>query len=184
MKTDTNIERKNYDTATKQEKASHNGVDTSRWGNDAPRIAVPEGWQDHQHTQQLIRKYLKNDDVHFDIEKRRLTIFVSQEEWNTMFSVPSYSSYITTSGNKYAEEVEFKNDGKFCVNWSACNILKCSVALSRTALGFCINKYICREYNYGDVLIKPRKGEYIYNHDFSMDYKNNVFDEVCVSILK
>lgn len=178
----SNIERQNHANATKEEKARHNGVDTSRWGNDAPRIAVPEGWQDHQYTQQLIRKYLHNDDVSFDIEKRTLTIFVTREEYDTMFAVPSYSSF--KYGEKYAEDIEFKNDGKFVENWGLCDMMKCSVALSRTTLGFCINKYILREYNEGDVLIKARAEEYMRNSNFKYDYANNVFAEVSVKIRK
>lgn len=178
----SNIERQNHANATKEEKARHNGVDTSRWGNDAPRIAVPEGWEDHQHTQQLIRKYLRNDDVLFDIEKRTLTILVTQEEWDTMFAVPSYKEYHTCENEKYAYDIEFRNDGNFKTDWQICNIMKCSVALSRTALGFCINKYILREYNQGDVLIKPRAEQYIFDMNFSVDYKSPVFDEVFVMI--
>jgi len=44
MNYNSNIERQNYATATKEEKARHNGVDTSRWGNTIPRIEnIPEG---------------------------------------------------------------------------------------------------------------------------------------------
>lgn len=80
MKRNSNIERQMYADATKQEKAGHNGVDTSRWGNDCPRIAVPEGWEDHQYTQQLIRKYLDNSFAAFDFKKKRLTLFLTEEE--------------------------------------------------------------------------------------------------------
>ena len=80
MKRNSNIERQMYADATKQEKASHNGVDTSRWGNDCPRIKVPEGWQDHQYTQQLIRKYLNNDFVCYNIASREAIFFVTEEE--------------------------------------------------------------------------------------------------------
>lgn len=166
--------------ANSTENDCDNEVDTSRWGNNIPRIEIPEGWQDHQNTQQLIRKYLCNDDIQFDIEKRLLTIFVTQEEWDTMFCVPSHSSF--KFGEKYATDIEFKNDGKFTVNWQEVDIFKCSVALSRTFAGFCINKYILREYGEGDVLVKPREKEYMHDRNFSMDYKNNVFDEVSVKI--
>lgn len=80
MKTSSNIERKQFEFATKEEKARHNGVDTSRWGNDCPRIAVPNGWEDHQHTQQLIRRYLDNSFSSYDFGKRRLTLFLTEDE--------------------------------------------------------------------------------------------------------
>ena len=80
MKYNSNIERQKHAGASKEEKARHNGVDTSRWGNDCPRIAVPEGWQDHQHTQQLIRKYIGNDFAVLNFKKRQLVVFLTDEE--------------------------------------------------------------------------------------------------------
>jgi hypothetical protein len=80
MTYNSNIERQKHAGASKEEKARHNGVDTSRWGNDCPRIAVPEGWQDHQHTQQLIRKYIGNDFAVLNFKKRQLVVFLTDEE--------------------------------------------------------------------------------------------------------
>lgn len=75
-----NIQREQYANATKEEKARHNGVDTSMWGNDCPRMEVPEGWQDHQHTQQLIRKYLTNDIAFYDFQHRLVILYLTEEE--------------------------------------------------------------------------------------------------------
>lgn len=80
MKYGSNIERQLHAGASKEEKARHNGVDTSRWGNDCPRIAVPDGWEDHQHTQQLVRKYLDNSFVYYDFAMSRLTLSLTKEE--------------------------------------------------------------------------------------------------------
>ena len=80
MKRNSNIDRQRFENATKEEKARHNGVDTSRWGNDCPRIAVPDGWEDHQHTQQLIRKYLDNSFASFDFKNKRLTLLLTEDE--------------------------------------------------------------------------------------------------------
>ena len=80
MKYNSNIERQKYAGASKEEKARHNGVDTSRWGNDCHRIAVPEGWEDHQHTQQLIRKYISNKFVVLDFKKKQLVVFLTEED--------------------------------------------------------------------------------------------------------
>lgn len=76
----SNIERQNHANATKEEKARHNGVNTSRWNNDCPRIAVPEGWQDHQGTQQLIRKYLTNDVATYIFANRCILLFLTVDE--------------------------------------------------------------------------------------------------------
>lgn len=76
----SNIERQKYAGASKEEKARHNGVDTSRWGNDCPRVEVPDGWEDHQHTQQLIRKYLDNSFASYDFSKMRLTLSLTKDE--------------------------------------------------------------------------------------------------------
>ena len=76
----SNIERQKYAGASKEEKARHNGVDTSRWGNDCPRIEVPDGWEDHQYTQQLIRKYLNNSFASYDFSKMRLTLSLTKDE--------------------------------------------------------------------------------------------------------
>lgn len=78
-----NIERENYETATKEEKARHNGVDTSRWGNDTPRIAVPEGMEDHQHTQQLVRLYLNNDNSFYIFSGNKVLVFLTEKELQT-----------------------------------------------------------------------------------------------------
>lgn len=78
-----NIERENYETATKEEKARHNGVDTSRWGNDNPRIAVPEGMEDHQHTQQLVRLYLNNDNSFYIFSGNKVLVFLTEKELQT-----------------------------------------------------------------------------------------------------
>lgn len=80
MTYNSNIERQKHAGASKEEKARHNGVDTSRWGNDCPRIAVPEGWQDHQYTQQLIRKYLDNSFASYDFKRRRLVLWLTEDE--------------------------------------------------------------------------------------------------------
>lgn len=80
MTYNSNIERQKHAGASKEEKARHNGVDTSHWGNDCPRIAVPEGWEDHQHTQQLIRKYLDNSFAAFNFKSKRLMLFLTEEE--------------------------------------------------------------------------------------------------------
>ena len=80
MEYNSNIERQKYASASKEEKARHNGVDTSRWCNDCPRIAVPEGWEDHQHTQQLIRKYLDNSFAAYDFGRRRLVLWLTEDE--------------------------------------------------------------------------------------------------------
>lgn len=76
-----NIERKNYESATKEEKARHNGVDTSRWGNNCPRIAVPEGFEDHQYTQQLVRLYLNNDNSFYIFNGNKVLVFLTEKEW-------------------------------------------------------------------------------------------------------
>ena len=76
----SNIERQKYAGASKEEKARHNGVDTSRWGNDCPRIEVPDGWEDYQYTQQLIRKYLNNSFASYDFSKMRLTLSLTKDE--------------------------------------------------------------------------------------------------------
>lgn len=80
MRHNSNIERQRFENSTKEEKARHNGVDTSLWGNDCPRINVPDGWEDHQHTQQLIRKYLDNSFASFDFRSNRLTLLLTEEE--------------------------------------------------------------------------------------------------------
>lgn len=80
MKYNSNIERQRHAGASKKEKARHNGVDTSRWGNDCPRIEVPDGWQDHQYTQQLIRKYLDNSFATYDFKRRRLVLWLTEDE--------------------------------------------------------------------------------------------------------
>lgn len=79
-KYNSNIERQNHANATKEEKARHNGVDTSRWNNDCPRIAVPEGWQDHQGTQQIVRKYLTNDVATYLFFNRCVLLFLTADE--------------------------------------------------------------------------------------------------------
>ena len=75
-----NEERQLYENATKKQKAQHNGVDVSRWDNTCPRIAVPEGWEDHQHTQQLIRKYMNNDFIFLNIATGEALVYVTQRE--------------------------------------------------------------------------------------------------------
>lgn len=80
MKYNSNIERQLHAGASKEEKARHNGVDTSRWGNDCPRIAVPAGWEDHQHTQQLIRKYITNDFAMLNFKNKQLIVILTDEE--------------------------------------------------------------------------------------------------------
>lgn len=80
MKYNSNIERQLHAGASKEEKARHNGVDTSRWGNDCPRIEVPDGWEDHQHTQQLIRRYLDNSFASYDFGRRRLVLWLTKDE--------------------------------------------------------------------------------------------------------
>lgn len=76
----SNIERQKHADASKEAKARHNGVDTSKWGNDTPRIEVPEGWQDHQYTQQLVRKYFANSFVYYDFTKRLAILYLTEEE--------------------------------------------------------------------------------------------------------
>lgn len=90
----SNIERQNHANATKEEKARHNGVDTSRWGNDAPRIAVPEGWQDHQHTQQLIRKYLTNDAATYIFNNRSILLFLTEEEEKALYREDGVNKFL------------------------------------------------------------------------------------------
>lgn len=80
-----NIERENYETATKEEKARHNGVDTSRWGNDCPRIAVPEGLEDHQFTQQLVRLYLNNENSFYIFSGNKVLVFLTEKEYLPYF---------------------------------------------------------------------------------------------------
>ena len=80
----SNIDRQNHANATKEEKARHNGVDTSRWNNDCPRIAVPEGWQDHQGTQQIVRKYLTNDVATYLFNNRCILLFLTADEQNVL----------------------------------------------------------------------------------------------------
>lgn len=76
----SNIERQKHANATKEEKARHNGVDTSRWNNDCPRIAVPEGWQDHQGTQQIVRKYFTNNIATYMFANRCILLYLTAEE--------------------------------------------------------------------------------------------------------
>lgn len=83
---------------TKEEKARHNGVDTSLWDNDCPRIQVPEGWQDHQHTQQIVRKYLNNDFCFYIFHNRSVIIYLTEEERKVLFSdVPGAWTYLFIS---------------------------------------------------------------------------------------
>lgn len=67
-----------------KEMAAHNGVDVSYWGNNPAKIQVPQGWEDHQHTQQLIRKYLTDDKILFSIEQKKLEITISEEEFSIL----------------------------------------------------------------------------------------------------
>ena len=110
MTYNSNIERQKHAGASKEEKARHNGVETSRWGNDCPRIAVPEGWQDHQHTQQLIRKYLNNDFVLYNIASREAIFFVTEEE-----ILLCQSAIKDVAPNQHVRLYQYVN--KTCLGW-------------------------------------------------------------------
>ena len=77
-----NVRDKNY---TKKEMAAHNGVDVRFWGNKLPKLEnIPEGWDDHMHTQQLCRKSLDLSTIKVEYRNGFLVCYidVSEEDYN------------------------------------------------------------------------------------------------------
>ena len=149
---DMNVRDNNY---TKKEMAAHNGVDTRFWGNKLPKLEnIPEGWDDHMHTQQLCRKPLDLSTLKVEYRNGFLVCYfdVSEEEYN----------FLKLKIVRVLEKVGYDGDVPICKEtgelaiesvWSPDNSRidfinledENAVTITHYAFGLAITKYFMRE---------------------------------------
>lgn len=150
-----NVRDNNY---IQNEMATHNGVDVRFWGNKLPKLEkIPQGWDDHMHTQQLCRKSLDLSTIKVEYRNGILVcyLYVSEEDYN----------FLKLKFVKVLERVGWDGDVPICketgeltieTEWSPDNsrieFIKLEdenpVTITHFASGLAITKYFLR---------KPRK---------------------------